>query len=285
MAITAQQVKSLRDKTGAGMMDCKKALTESGGDEEQAVVWLREKGLAKAKKRADRATSEGLIGLQVEGGLAVMVEVMCETDFVAKSDKFQDFVNNAVKAVVAEDIKDGDELLTKSVEGGKTLNDELNELVAVLGENIQVGKIVRLPLEGPGGFGSYVHSNGKIGVLVEFGAPENLDSPEFEELGKDVAMQIAALSPVCVCEEEVPAELVEREKEIYKSQAMEEGKPEQIAEKIVEGRIKKYYKEICLVDQPFVKDDKQCVGDLLKNFGPDVTIRRFVRMELGAQAN
>jgi hypothetical protein len=130
-----------------------------------------------------------------------------------------------------------------------------------------------------------VHSNGKIGVLVEFGAPENLDSSDFEELGKDVAMQIAALSPVCVCEEEVPAELVEKEKEIYKSQAMEEGKPEHIAEKIVEGRIKKYYKEICLVDQPFVKDDKQCVGDLLKNFGPDVTIRRFVRMELGAQAN
>jgi elongation factor Ts len=283
MAITAQQVKALRDKTGAGMMDCKKALAEAGGDEEQAVAWLREKGLAKAKKRADRATTEGLISRQIGEEAAVMIEVMCETDFVAKSDKFQDFVAKAAGLAFENKPETPDRLLAMNVDGGKTLADDLNELVAVLGENIQMGSIIRLELQGPGGFGSYVHSTGKIGVLVEFGTEADTSSPEFQELGKDVAMQIAALSPLCIDSEGLPREALEKEREIYRKQALDEGKPPEIAEKIVEGRLKKYYKEVCLLDQPFVKDDKKSVEQVAKEFDKDITIRRFVRMELGAQ--
>ncbi len=198
-AITAQMVKTLRDKTGAGMMDCKKALSETQGDEEKAIAYLREKGLAKAAKKAGRATSEGLIGSYIHsnGKIAVLVEIKCETDFVAKSDKFQEFAKN-------------------------------------------------------------------------------------------VAMQIAATNPVCLSSEEVPADLLEKEKEIYKNQAMEEGKPEKIAEKIVEGRLKKMYKEICLLDQPFIKEDKQSIQDLLNEtiavLGENIQIGRFSRLALGEDA-
>lgn len=283
MAITAQQVKALREKTGAGMMDCKKALTEAGGDEEQAVAWLREKGLAKAKKRADRATTEGLISQKIGDNAAVMIEVMCETDFVAKSDKFQDFVAKATSLAFENNPETPDQLLAMSIDSGKTLNDDLNEMIAVLGESIQMGSIIRLELQGPGSFGSYVHSNGKIGVLVEFGTEKDTSSEEFQEIAKGVAMQVAALSPLCVRSEEVPADMLEKEKEIYRKQSLEEGKPPEIAEKIVEGRMKKYFKEVCLLDQPFVKDDKKSVDQIVKSFDKDITVRRFVRMELGAQ--
>jgi elongation factor Ts len=283
MAITAQQVKALREKTGAGMMDCKKALTEAGGDEEQAVAWLREKGLAKAKKRADRATTEGLISQKIGDSAAVMIEVMCETDFVAKSDKFQDFVAKATSLAFENNPETPDQLLAMSIDSGKTLNDDLNEMIAVLGESIQMGSIIRLELQGPGAFGSYVHSNGKIGVLVEFGTEKDASSEEFQEIAKGVAMQVAALSPLCVRSEEVPADMLEKEKEIYRKQALDEGKPPEIAEKIVEGRMNKYFKEVCLLDQPFVKDDKKSVDQIVKSFDKDITVRRFVRMELGAQ--
>lgn len=283
MAVTAQQVKALRDKTGAGMMDCKKALTESGADEEKAVIWLREKGLAKAKKRAGRATTEGLVRQMIGEDAAVMIEVMCETDFVAKSDKFQNFADQAAKLVFENRPSNTDQLMDMSTGGGKTLTDELNELVAVLGENIQVGNIVAFELQGPGAFGSYVHSNNKIGVLVEFGTERDASSPEFEEIAKDTAMQIAALSPICVKSADVPKELLEQEKDIYRKQALDDGKPPEIAEKIVMGRLGKYYKEACLLDQPFIKDDKKSVGQVIKEFDKDVTVRRFVRMELGTQ--
>ncbi|MFP5258884.1 MAG: translation elongation factor Ts [Acidobacteriota bacterium] len=198
-AISASSVKALRDKTGAGMMDCKKALGECSGDEEKSIAWLREKGLSKAQKRAGRATSEGVIGSYIHsnGKLGVMVEIKCETDFVARSDRFQEFAKN-------------------------------------------------------------------------------------------VAMQIAAANPVCLTSEEVPADLLAKEKEIFKNQAMEEGKPEAIAEKIVEGRVKKFYKEICLLEQPFIKDDKVTIKDLMNDLigviGENIQIGRFSRMALGEDA-
>jgi elongation factor Ts len=281
MAITAQQVKALRDKTGAGMMDCKKALAETGGDEEQALVWLREKGLAKAQKRAGRAASDGLIGEEIRDGVGVLVEVRCETDFVARSDKFQDFTAKLAAAVAEGNPASVDELLDLKLDG-VSVADAMNELVAVLGEKIETGEFVRFEKNEHGAFGSYIHTNGKIGVLVDFVTEADTSSPEFQEMAKDVAMQVAALSPLCVDSEGIPEDVLEREKAIYKKQAMDEGKPENIAEKIVQGRLGKFYKEACLVDQPFIKDDKKSVRDRLRDFSGDVSVKRFVRLEVGA---
>lgn len=287
MAITAQMVKELREKTGAGMMDCKKALSENGGDEEKAIAWLREKGLSKAAKKAGRATSEGLVALSMsdDGKVAALTEVKCETDFVAKSDQFLEFVDTLSKQVIAEGVPDGD-LGKVPYPGGPTAQDGLTAIIAVLGENMQLGRAERLELQGEGGFGAYIHTNGKLGVLVEFGCPASVAAaPGFADMGKDVAMQVAAVSPVCVTSDEVPSDLLEKEMDIYKKQAMAEGKPEAIAEKIVLGRKSKFFKEICLLEQPFIKDDKQSVKDMLKaagkDLGGDITVRRFVRLALG----
>ncbi|MDD4731325.1 MAG: translation elongation factor Ts [Desulfovibrio sp.] len=268
MAITAAMVKDLREQTGAGMMDCKKALVEADGNLEEAVVYLREKGLAKAAKKAGRATSEGSIGTWIaeDGSAASMVELLCETDFAAKNEEFVSFVENlAVK--VAEEGADSVDALSDAAK-------DLTPLVSKIGENMQIGRMANVKVDGL--VGHYVHANGKIGVLV---ALKGAKAGEHDQLAKDIAMQIAAANPLCISSDQVPQDKLDKEKEIYKAQAMEEGKPEQIAEKIVLGRINKYYKEVCLLDQPFIKEDKKAVKDLLGGSG--ITIESFVRLALG----
>ncbi len=270
MAITAAQVKVLRDRTGAGMMDCKKALTETGGDEEKAIAYLREKGLAKAAKKAGRATSEGLVGsfVSADGKTAAIAELMCETDFVAKADDFQAFAAALAKKVAGLDVTTGDASALPAEVA------DVTDLIAKLGENMGVGRFARVSVE-TGCIGLYIHSNGKIGVLV------GLEGSDNEAAAKDVAMQIAAVSPICVSSDEVPADLLEKEKEIYRNQAIEEGKPAEIAEKIVLGRVSKYYKEVCLLEQPFIKDDKKSIKQYLKEMAPGGKITGFVRLALG----
>ncbi|WP_147821971.1 translation elongation factor Ts [Salidesulfovibrio onnuriiensis] len=265
MAISAAMVKELREKTGAGMMDCKKALVESDGDEEKAIVYLREKGLSKAAKKAGRATSEGIVGnfVSADGKTAALVEVKCETDFVAKNDDFRSFAAQLAEKVAGMDVTTGN---------GEDLGDaaDCTDLIAKLGENMGVGRFAKVSAEGM--VGMYIHSNNKIGVLVNMVGGD-------EELGKDIAMQVAAVNPKCLSPDELPQDDLEKEKAIYLKQAMDEGKPEEIAEKIVMGRLSKYYKEVCLVEQPFIKEDKKSIKQLLKE--KDASVKGFVRLALG----
>jgi len=267
MNITAAMVKDLRERTGVGMMDCKKALAECEGDEEKAIAWLREKGLSKAAKKAGRETTEGLITIltSADGKAAAMSEVKCETDFVAKNEEF--IAKAAGVAKTALDKKCGDiEALPAEV-------TDLTDLIGKIGENMQMGRLAYVALDGDGAIGTYVHSNKKLGVLVE------IKGAASAELAKDIAMQIAAANPICVSPEQIPAEALAQEKEIFLNQAKEEGKPAQIAEKIVEGRIRKYYQEVCLCEQVFIKDDKKTIKDLL---GKNAEIVRFFRFAVGA---
>ena len=267
MSITAAMVKDLRERTGVGMRDCKKALAECDGDEEKAIAWLREKGLSKAAKKAGRATSEGLITVVIaaDGKSATMSELKCETDFVAKNEEF---------IALAEGIaKLGLEKKTSDIEALPTEATDLTGLIGKIGENMQVGRLAFVTLSGDGAIGTYVHSTKKLGVLVE------LTGAATPELAKDIAMQIAATNPLCVTPEQIPAEALAQEKEIFLNQAKEEGKPAQIAEKIVEGRIRKYYQEVCLREQVFIKDDKKTIKDLL---GKNADIARFYRFAIGA---
>jgi elongation factor Ts len=266
MSISAAQVKALREKTGAGMMDCKKVLVEAGGDEEKAITLLRERGMAKAEKKAGRATSEGTIGVKIDGTKAVMVELKCETDFAAKNEEFQAFAANVADKALAGGYTSAEELPAELT--------DLTDLVTKIGENMGVGRVMPLAVES-GIIGSYVHSNGKIGVLVALAGSTDAD------LAKDIAMQVAATNPLCVSPDQVPEDLKEKEMAIYKKQAMDEGKPEAIAEKIILGRISKYYKEVCLLEQPFIKEDKKAIKDLL---GKGVSIAGFARLALGEDA-
>lgn len=298
MSISAQQVKELRDKTGAGMMDCKKALAESGGDEEQAIAWLRQKGLSKALKRADRTTSEGLIGsyLSEDGRVATLMEVQCETDFVAKADKFVDFAMGLAEKLAKNPPADAtpEGLVKESApkDASLTVQDQINELVAVLGESVNLGRFVRMeiPAGKDGVYGLYVHSTGKLGVVVEVLREDAKGeaNDELKAMAKNLAMQVAAANPICVRPEELPQEKLDSEKEIYKQQAIEEGKPANIAEKIVEGRVKKYYQEVCLLNQVYIKDDKLSIQDLVKKQGKDLgeslNVTCFTRMQLGASS-
>ncbi|MFP4657832.1 MAG: translation elongation factor Ts [Desulfonatronovibrionaceae bacterium] len=281
MAVSASMVKALREKTGAGMMDCKKALEDTGGDEEKAVSWLREKGLAKAQKKAGRSTSEGLIAFagSEDGKSGALFELKCETDFVAKNENF----SALAREVAGQVLSSGSEELDPSVE------EKIKELVGVLGENMQPGRSRYLRVQGEGVVGSYIHANGKIGAMVELRAkkPESGKKSEVRELAKDLCMQIAAVSPVCINPEDLPQDLLDKEKEIYMHQAEQEGKPEHIAAKIVEGRINKYYKEVCLIKQPFIKDDSKSIEDLLREVGQavddELDIGSFVRLGLGEE--
>lgn len=259
--ITAAMVKSLREKTGAGMMDCKKALAENNADEAAALDWLRQKGLSKAAKKAGRATSEGLVGCVVEANRAALAEFKCETDFVARNEKFQDIV-----AKFATDVLENgaDDFATR-------VEADVKEAIATLGENMSAGRAHRMELSGEGVIGSYVHSNGKIGVLVEILGSDDA------EMAKGVAMQIAATNPVAIDEDGVPADLVAREREVQRQKTLEEGKPENIVDKIVDGRMAKFFKEITLVNQPYIRDDKMTIRDLLKG----ATVASFARFELG----
>ena len=272
--VTASQVKDLREKTGAGMMDCKKVLTETDGDMEKAIELLRERGIAKAAKKSGRIAAEGLVEAYVseDGKTGAIVEVNSETDFVAKNEEFKTFVMNVAKQIVEKNPKDVEELLAQdSIEvPGKTVNEVLVEKIATIGENMNVRRFVRFESEGL--VEKYIHGDGKIAVLVNM-------SKGTKEVAKDVCMQIAAARPEFLNEESVPAERVEKEKEILKAQTMNEGKPEAIAEKIVLGRIGKFYSEICLVDQAFVKDPNKKVSQMLKE--NDSEVIEFARFEKG----
>lgn len=271
--ITAELVKQLREKTGAGMMDCKKVLTETDGDMEKAAELLRERGIAKAAKKSGRIAAEGLVATYVSEDKKVgsIVEVNAETDFVAKNDEFVNFVNDVAEIVATSNPTDVESLLETSYKGtGKTVKEVLTEKIATIGENMTIRRFERF--ESTGLIESYIHGAGKIAVLVDF-------SKGNSNVAKDVCMQIAAARPEYVNREAVPQDRVEKEMEILKAQAMNEGKPAEIAEKMVQGRIGKFYSEICLVDQEFVKDPSVKVSDVLKNNDADIV--KFARFEKG----
>ena len=286
MAFTAKDVQNLREQTGVGMMDCKKALTESNGDFEKAVEFLREKGLAAAEKKAGRIAAEGMVfaGVCEKSGVGVIVEVNSETDFVARNENFQKFVSDIADVITAENPKDIDALGTCSYPGTTmTVTDMLREKVLTIGENIQLRRFMRY--ENPVNF-AYIHMGGKIGVLVNLEISDNLKgNAVVAELGKDICMQIAAMRPTYLLREDVPQTDIEKEKEILKVQAINEGKPAAVAEKIVAGRINKYFEEICLVDQAFVKENKISVGkhveSVAKELGGDIKLKAFTRFERG----
>mgnify|MGYP002798831262 FL=1 len=280
---TAKDVKELRDRTGVGMMDCKKALVAADGDMEKAIEVLREKGLAVAAKKAGRIAAEGMVTAIVdrEKKVGVLLEVNAETDFVAKNEKFQNFVNGVAKTILEQNPADVDALMNMNYDGtDATVDATLKDLILVIGENMKIRRFARLE----GDCVSYVHGGGKIGVLVKFDT-DLADTEGFVECGKDVAMQIAAAAAQYMNKEDVPEDVVAKEKEILTAQAMNEGKPQNIAEKMVMGRINKFYKEVCLSEQPFIKDDKMSVGkyveDCAKKLGGSIKMVSFVRFEKG----
>ena len=271
--VTAALVKELREKTGAGMMDCKKVLTETDGDLEKAAELLREKGITKAAKKSGRVAAEGMVEAYIseDEKVGAIVEVNAETDFVAKNEEFRTFVMDVAKQIVKNNPESVETLLAEPAmfEEGKTVNEALIGKIATIGENISIRRFARFETT-DGLIEKYIHGDGKIAVLV------NMTSGT-KELAKDVCMQIAAARPEFIDRNQVPAERVEKEKEILKIQTMNEGKPEAIAEKIVLGRINKFYQEICLVDQEFVKDPSKKVSDILK----DSKVLEFARFETG----
>lgn len=287
--ITAASVKELRERTGAGMMDCKKALAENDGDLEKAIEFLREKGLAAAAKKASRVAAEGLVNAYITADkkVGVLVEVNCETDFVAKNPDFQQFVTDVAQLVAAKAPADLEALGNMAMTDGKTVTEKANALISTIGENITPRRFVRFQVEGAGLVESYIHMGGKIGVLIECrtAKTETVSNPEFASLVKDLAMQVAAAKPEYITRDRVPAAVVDQEKAIYKAQAVNEGKPEAIAEKIMMGRIDKFYKEICLMEQVFIKDNDKTVTKLIQEvetkFGDKIVIHDFVRFEKG----
>lgn len=271
--ITAALVKELRERTGAGMMDCKKALAAVEGDMDKAIDFLREKGLAAAAKKASRVAAEGVVGsyLSADGKVGAVVEVNCETDFVAKTDNFKALVEQIAAHIVATKPADIDALLASEIEAGQTVEALVTASVAKIGEKISVRRFALYEAT-EGVVAAYIHGGGKIGVLVELKGGN-------AELGKDVAMHVAAANPSYLERSQVPAAELEHEKEVLSEQAKNEGKPEKIIEKMVMGRINKYYKEVCLIDQEFVKDPDQTVGKLVKANGAEIVA--FTRFQLG----
>jgi elongation factor Ts len=288
MAITAAQINELRKTTGAGMLDCKKALEEVGGNMEQAVDYLRKKGLAAASKKAGRAATEGMVAtaLSADGKKGVLVEINSETDFVAKNDKFQDFVKQVADHVLQKDPADMDALLAQAFAGdaAKTVQTLLTEAISVIGENMQIRRFASFSVAGNGMVGSYIHAGGKIGVLVE-AAFEGTADERLAACLRDVAMHVAAASPAYLQRSEVPTDVLEREKEIYRDKARQTGKPDNIIEKILEGQVNKFYGDICLVEQAFVKDPDKSVQKYLdetgKALGGAITLKRFTKFVLG----
>ena len=283
MAFTAKDVQALREKTGCGMMDCKKALVETDGDMDAAVEFLREKGLAQQAKKASRVAAEGLVLANVYGNVGVVVELNSETDFVANSDTFKELTQKVSKVVAEQNPADVDALLACS-DNGVTVEDMVQEVFLAIRENIKIRRFERYE----GVVSTYVHAGGKIGVMVKF-ETEAADNDTFKEAAKDVAMQIAAVNPQYLSKETVPAEVVEHEKSILVAQMKEDpkmaNKPEQVLGKIVEGKIGKFFTETCLLEQDFVKDGDYTVGKYLaakaKEIGSDIKVVSFVRFEKG----
>ena len=283
--ITAAAVKALRDQTGAGMMDCKRVLQDADGDVKRAVELLRERGLAKAGKREGRSTSEGVIAIALDGAAGGMVELGCETDFVARTDEFGALADALASAVVADGSIDSAKALLEGQVEGEKVADRMTAAVAKLGENVVVKRAARLEVQGPGITGGYVHAGGKLGVLV--GLCTSVSGPTVEALAKDLAMHVAAAdpSPLAVDRDGISPELLESERKIYRKQAEQEGKPEKVIDRIVEGKLSKFTAEVCLLEQPFVKDPDRSVGDLLrdvaKEVGAEIEVSGFRRFKLG----
>ncbi|MBQ6282706.1 MAG: elongation factor Ts [Bacilli bacterium] len=264
-------VKELRELTGAGMLDCKKALEATDGNLDKASEWLREKGISKAAKKADRIAAEGLVNILIEGNKAVIIEVNSETDFVAKNDEFKDLMNTISNLLVKSNVNTVEDALKLTTEDG-TLEDTITNKIAKIGEKISFRRFELVEKSDNETFGSYIHMGGKIGVLVVLNGANT-------EVAKDVAMHAAAMRPKYLNIESVPSEDVDHEREIQKQIAINEGKPENIAVKMVEGRIKKFYKEVCLTEQPFVKDDEKSVSEYVKANGGSIV--SMVRYEVG----
>jgi len=271
--ISASLVKELREKSGAGMLDCKKALEATNGNLDEAINWLREKGISKAAKKADRIAAEGIAAILEKGNTACIIEVNAETDFVAKNEEFTSMVDTILNAIIDNDVEEGniESVLALPCSDG-TINDLIINKTAKIGEKLSFRRFVKLTKEDNESFGSYIHMGGKIAVLT---LVENAD----ENTAKDVSMHAAAMRPVYVKKEDVPTDVLEKERAILKEQAMNEGKPEEIAAKMVEGRIRKYYEEVCLEEQPFVKDSDMKVSVFVSNNGG--TIKTMIRYEVG----
>jgi len=287
MAISADMVKKLREQTGAGMMDCKKALTETNGDFEKAVTLLREKGIAVAAKRETKSASEGLVGCVVscDNKIGAMVEMNCETTFVAKTPDFVDLCKDLAKFVAdSTDIVDLDTLLDTPYKDGRSIKDYVNELMGKIGEKLAVTRFVRFATDGL--IGSYVHMGDQIGVLVELKGTKVSD--DAINLAKDVAMHIAWANPDYMKRDDIPADAIEKERDVHRQWAIKEGKPENIVERIVDGRMKEYYSRVCLLEQPFIKDEDQTIEDIVKAAakatGEDIKIAGFVRYRVGETA-
>ncbi|MGD6854591.1 translation elongation factor Ts [Bacillus infantis] len=273
MAITAQLVKELREKTGAGMMDCKKALQETDGDMEKAIDFLREKGIAKAAKKSDRIAAEGTTYILAQGNEAVILEVNSETDFVAKNEGFQVLVKELAEHLLKNKPASAEEAASQTMENGATVEAHINAAIAKIGEKLSLRRFEVKSKTDSDAFGAYLHMGGRIGVLTV------LEGSTDEQAAKDVAMHIAALNPKYVSRDEVSAEEVERERQVLTQQALNEGKPENIVAKMVEGRLSKYFEDVCVLDQAFVKNPDQKVRDFVKSTGG--TLREFVRYEVG----
>jgi elongation factor Ts len=289
MQITAEQVSKLRERTGAGMMDCKKALTENAGDFDKAVEYLRKKGIASASKKSGRTAKEGTVFslIDADARSAVIVEVNCETDFVAKTENFQKFVTAIARHIAQAGPETPAALLTQTLEGGKTVEEFVKEGIASLGENIMVRRFARYPLANGKEVKSYIHMGGKVGVLVEVAIPTaaKATNESFTGFIRDLSMHIAAASPLYLKSDEVPADVVAKEKEIALAQLQGQNKPADVLEKIATGKINKYFEETCLLKQRFVKDDKKTIEALVaetgKALGESLSIVRFTRYVLG----
>ncbi len=286
--ITASLVKELRERTGVAMMECKNALKETEGDIDAAIKILRERSGAKAEKKASREANEGIVAAKIDesGKSGILVEVNCETDFVAKNENFQGFVREIADTLLAGDAADLDSALASTKNDG-TLDDFVKGKVLEMGENLKVRRFERLTLEGEGAVASYIHLGGKVGVLIEVGAEkaETASSDAFKDVVKDLTLHIAATSPAGLKREDIPADLVESEKEIFRKQMEGQGKPPEILEKIIEGKLGKFYSERCLLEQGFVKDPDTAIKALLeakgKELGDTITVNSFRRFGLG----
>jgi elongation factor Ts len=273
MAITAQMVKELREKTGAGMLDCKKALTESDGDMDKAIDYLREKGIAKAAKKADRIAAEGLTSISTNGNDAVILEVNSETDFVAKNEGFQTLVKELAEHLLKNKPATVEEALTQTMENGATVDAHINAAIAKIGEKLSLRRFTVVSKTDSDAFGAYLHMGGRISVLTVLEGSTDADA------AKDVSMHIAALNPKYVSRDQVSQEEVEHERQVLTQQALNEGKPENIVTKMVEGRLGKYFEDVCVLDQAFVKNPDQKVRQFVESKG--ATIREFIRYEVG----
>ena len=275
MSISAADVKELGDRTGAGMMDCKKALAEANGDFDAAIDLLRTKGQKVAAKRADREAKEGVIatGSTADGKTTILVEVNCETDFVARNDDFQAFAGEIAALVLADLPADRDAFMNSTMKDGRSVADALTDMTGKIGEKIDVRR-THVMTSADGKIVAYIHPGARLGVLVDIAG-----SGDLEAAGRDVAMQVAALNPIATHRDEVPQDVKDHEMKIAADQAREEGKPEQIIERIATGKLERYYKDFVLLEQPFVKDSSQTVGDMLKGVG--ATVKTFTRFALG----